>query len=131
MKIVLEVIPHEKQRLGEPGDWFFDKQGDLQVRVSDSGDWRFNFLVARHEMDEAILCKYNGITTEVVDYDQKINSGSDKNDPDSYSGYPGSPIQRFHNDALAAEWQMGRLLDVNWEDYGIAWEKFFNKKEKK
>lgn len=121
MRIILETIPHSKQRLGVMGDWFFKPNGDLVVRVSDLGDWRYNFLALRHEMDEAMLCKHNEITTEMVDEDQKNADSSD--DPDSFSGYPGARLQNQHNDALAAEWVMARLLDVRWTEYGEAAEK--------
>jgi len=121
MKITLEVIPHEQQRLGAIGDWWFEQNGDLQVRVSDLGDDRYNFLVLRHEMDEAILCQQAGITTEMVDEDQK--NAADTDDPDSFSGYPGARLQKQHNDALAAEWIMSRLLGVDWESYGEAAER--------
>jgi hypothetical protein len=122
MKITLEVIPHSQQRLPGSlgGDWIFDTNGDLTIRVSDSGDWRYNFLLARHEMDEAILCKHNGITTEMVDADELKASPLDN--PDSFSGYPGSCYQAQHNDALAAEWHMSRLLGVDWKAYGDAFE---------
>jgi hypothetical protein len=121
LKITIEFISHKEQRLGAIGDWFFEHNGDLVVRVSDLGDWRYNFLVGRHEMDEALLCMHHGITTEMVDKDQ-INA-ADTDDPDSFSGYPGSCLQNQHNDSLAAEWVMSRLLGVNWKSYGEAAEK--------
>ena len=118
MKITLEVIPHAQQRLPGSigGDWVFDSDGDLTIRVSDLGDWRMNFLFARHELDEAMLCKFNGITTEMVDADELKAKPTD--DPDSFSGYPGSCYQNQHNDALSAEWVMSRLLGVGWTEYG-------------
>jgi hypothetical protein len=117
VKITLEVIPHSEQRLPDSlgGDWVWE--GDnLTIRVSDLGDWRMNFLFARHEMDEAILCRHANITTEMVDADEL--KSSDDDDPDSFSGYPGSCYQQQHNDALAIEWLMSRLLDVDWVEYG-------------
>ena len=122
MNIAIEVIPHSEQRLTNSlgGDWKFDENGNLTVRVSDMGDWRMNFLLARHEMDEAILCKYAGITTEMVDADE-LNA-KDTDDPDSFSGYPGSCYQKQHNDALAAEWIMARALDVDWKEYAKKFE---------
>ena len=118
MKITIEVIEHKDQRLGVIGDWYFEPNGDLVVRVSDLGDWKYNFLVGRHEMDEAILCKHAGITTEMVDEDQA--NAKDSDDPDSFSGYPGARLQNQHNDALSAEWVMSRLLGVDWKSYGAA-----------
>jgi hypothetical protein len=117
MRIILEVIPHSKQRLPNSlgGDWQWEGE-DLTVRVSDTGNWRMNFLFARHEMDEAVLCRHNNITTEMVDYDDKFGTPFD--DPDSFSGYANCIYQTQHNDALAAEWVMSRLLNVDWKEYG-------------
>ena len=119
-KITIEFIPHKEQRLPGSigGDWYFDSDDNLVIKVSDMKDWRYNFLLAMHEMNEAILCKNAGITTEMVDADELKSSPTDN--PDSFSGYPGSCYQNQHNDALALEWLMSRLLDVNWEKYGKA-----------
>lgn len=123
-KITIEFIPHEQQRLKAVGDWQFLPNGDLLIQISESEDWRYNFLFARHEMDEAILCKHRGITTEMVDADQ-LNPSED-DDPDSFSGYGDAVVQDSHNDALAAEWIMSRLLNVDWKEYGKAFEKIGN-----
>jgi len=131
LKIILEVIPHEKQRLNEQGDWWWD--GDtLQVRASELGDWRYNFLLLAHEMDEAVFCRYNHITTTMVDQDQIWASQHPEieNNPDSFSGYPGSCLQVQHNDALALEWIRSRILGVNWQDYGDAYSAYEPKLEK-
>jgi hypothetical protein len=140
VNIIIEIINHKDQPLGQPGDWFFVGEGhpsdssaivdyyqpgDLIVRVSDLGDWRYNFLLARHEMDEAILCKANGITTKQV-IERDASPEAEKDDPDSFSGYPGAPYQAQHNDALASEWQMARLLGVDWDEYGKAFSKFWD-----
>lgn len=121
MKITLEVIPHKDQRLGAIGDWYFTSENDLVIHCSDLGDWRYNFLVLRHEMDEAMLCRHVGITTEMVDARCRESKRLHrKSDPDSFSGYPGAVHQIYHNDALAAEWIMSRLLGVDWVAYGEA-----------
>lgn len=125
--ITIQVIDHKDQRLGQPGDWYFvndkgeitDEGEHLVVKVSDLGDWRYNFLLGRHEMDEAMLCKFRGITVKQVD-DYDARPAADEDDPDSFSGYPGAIYQQDHNDALAAEWVMARALKVRWEAYGIA-----------
>ena len=127
MKILIEVIPHNEQRLGGEGDWIWEGE-NLRVRVSDMKDWKYNFLLARHEMDEAVLCRNAGITTDMVDQDE-LKAG-DNDDPDSLTGYPGSCYQQQHNDALVAEWIMARNLGVKWEDYGEAFHKLKKKPEK-
>jgi len=126
-RIIIEVIPHTEQRLGQPGDWYTAADGTRVVRVSDLGDWRFNYLLARHEMDEMMLCQHAGISVEAVDgYDSRPEAKDD--DPDSFSGYPGAPYQEQHNDAMAAEWVMSRLLNVAWQKYGEAFEKLWQRR---
>jgi hypothetical protein len=126
LRILIEIIPHSEQRLGVPGDWFWE--GDtLHVKISDVEDWRYEFLYARHEMDEAVLCRNVGITTEEVDahcLEYKDKPGN----PDSFSGYPGASYQTQHNDALAMEWIMSRALGISWQDYDAAFEKLKEKK---
>jgi hypothetical protein len=118
--IIINFVPAEAgTRLGEIGDWFFSEDGNLHINVTDLNDWRYNVLFARHELDEAILCKQNGISTQEVDQDQ-VTRISEEDDPDSLSGYPDSPIQIQHNDALAFEWLFSRLLGVDWDDYSLA-----------
>ena len=132
MKITIEVVPLEQQRKfnGKPilGDWFFEGF-DLTIRMVDLGDWRYNLLYARHEMDEAFLCRYNEIPTELVDEwcnkpEGSLECGEDN--PDSLSGYGEAPYQAQHNDALVAEWTMSRLLGVSWKEYGDAVQKFID-----
>lgn len=123
MRITLETISAAEARLGEPGDWVWEGD-DLIIRCVDLKDWMFNFLLLRHEMDEAMLCRKAGITTEQVDADQVYSQQHPEleNNPDSFSGYPGAVLQNQHNDALAAEWQMSRLLEVDWSEYATAYE---------
>lgn len=127
MKIVIETVPVDQQRKfhGKPimGDWFFTSDTDLTIRMLDFEDWRYNLLYARHEMDEAFLCKAAGITTKEVDDFcdlSETDPRTGENNPDSFSGYGEAPYQAQHNDALAAEWIFSRLLHVNWSEYGKA-----------
>lgn len=118
-RVSIEIIPHSRQRYDTCGDWEFALDG-LHIRVSDTGDWRMNMLIARHEFDEALLCLHARIDQSCVDeYDfAHPDAGSD-----SLSANADAPYARQHNDALAAEWQFARLLDVDWRAYGAAIEK--------
>lgn len=128
MRIVIEVVPVDQQRKfrGKPimGDWFFSEDlSELTIRMLDFGDWRYNYLYARHEMDEAMLCKNDGITTKVVDEWCDKPEGSPElgdDNPDSVSGYGEAPYQRQHSDALVSEWILARFLGVDWKEYGEA-----------
>lgn len=69
-KITIEVIPHLSQRYNTVGDWQFTRSptGDeLKIKVSDIGERDANMLIAIHEMIEAILCEFGGVTEEQVD----------------------------------------------------------------
>lgn len=117
MNINIKVIPESEQRAEVNGcDWFWDENGDLQVRVSPQSDWRYEILLAIHETCEAILCKHNGVTQAQVDafdleYDKThtfdLNAGDD----------PGAPYVREHCFATAIERIMAAELDVNWLKY--------------
>jgi hypothetical protein len=68
MRINIGAIPHIFQRYNTLGDWqFYDNDGTLTIRVSDTGDYRMNAALAIHEFAEAILCKARGITQQQVD----------------------------------------------------------------
>lgn len=128
-QIIIKFIQDDQHRNGQgPADWWFDENGDFQIRVTDMGDWRYNYLCARHEMDEIAGCKHAGITTQQVDDYCAIPESELPSEPDSFSGYPKSPHQKQHNDALAAEWQFSRVLDVDWVEYGKSFERFWKLK---
>lgn len=122
MKITIETISHNQQRYPTVGDWQWSSEGNLNIKVSDVGDIEYNFLVGRHEMDEAMLCRHEGVTEkEVDDYDfSHPDAGGD-----SFSGSTDAPYYQQHCDALAAEWQMSRLLEVDWEQYSDTLEELF------
>lgn len=128
MKITIETVSVDQQRKfhGKPimGDWFFSEEKDeLTIRMLDFGDWRYNYLYACHEMDEAYFCMYAGISTKVVDDFCDLPEDDPRvgeNNPDSFSGYGEAPYQSQHNDALALEWIRARFLGVDWKQYSEA-----------
>lgn len=117
MNIHIEVIPESQQRPEVNGaDWFFDAQGDLQVRVSPLSDWRREVLLGIHEAVEAIMCKYNGVKQESVDaFDAEYDKGHtfDLNAGDD----PAAPYGREHCLATAIERILCAELEVNWKEY--------------
>lgn len=97
-------------------DWYWDDQGNLQVRVSPLSDWRYETLLAIHECVEAVMCKHNGVSQKSVDdfdleYDKThtfdLNAGDD----------PAAPYVREHCLATAIERILCAELDVNWLTY--------------
>lgn len=117
MNIHIKVIPESEQRACVNGaDWYWDEEGDLQVRVSPLSDWRREVLLGFHEAIEAVLCKHNGVSQESVDafdleYDKTHTFDVDAGDD------PAAPYVREHCFATAAERMLCAELDVNWESY--------------
>lgn len=112
MKITLETIPHEQQRYETAGDWFFDEEQNLTIRVSDTGDWRFNAMVAVHELIEVLLCKARGITQEQVDiFDLSYKGEGEPGDE------PNAPYQNEHNFATSVERMLCAAFNIPWAEY--------------
>jgi len=117
VNITIKVIPNEQQRACVDGcDWYWDENGDLQVRVSPLSDWRHEVLLGIHEAVEAVMCRHDGVTQEQVDafdveYDKAhavdINAGDD----------PNAPYKKQHTFATAIERILAGALSVDWKTY--------------
>jgi hypothetical protein len=111
MRVVIETIPHREQRYDTCGDWQF-VDGDLLIRVSELGNWRMEMLVARHELDEALLCRARGIDQQWVDdFDQRHP------DLDEPGEDPAAPYHCEHMIAYAAELTLMSQIGVDFEEY--------------
>lgn len=116
MKITIEVIPHLKQRYNTCGDWQFDKNGNLTIRVSEMPitGYKGSMLIAVHELVEALLCQDRGITTEMVDeFDLKFDPTADWEPGDD----PTCPCYKEHCLATGVERILASELDVPWLRY--------------
>lgn len=66
MNIIIKTIPHKEHRYDTVGNWWFDEKGNLEIRVSDMKNWKYEFLVALHELVESALCKSRNIKEKDV-----------------------------------------------------------------
>jgi hypothetical protein len=114
MQIDIKTIPHEDQRYETVGDWILFNQfaTNLKIRISETYNDDYNFLIALHELIEAYLCKKAGISGDIVDQ-------YDFSHPDSPE--PGKekdcPYREQHIFAEYIEHIMARYLKVDWEKY--------------
>lgn len=124
MNVSVKVIPHAEQRYRTPGDWFFEADGGLHIRISALGDWRYETLIAVHELVEVVLCKKRGITQEQVDaFDQNYERERDEgfHKPEDEPGDdPSAPYHREHGVATGIERILAAALGVAWADYAAA-----------
>lgn len=135
MKIIIETIPHSKQRYDTVGDWEFFKEsqplGDdkeeivLQVHVSDMGNTSYEALVGVHEVVEALLCQKRGITEkQVSEFDKTFEEARTQypvifgdNEP---GDHPKAPYHNEHEFASRMEHSLSMELGVDWQEYNKA-----------
>jgi hypothetical protein len=114
VNIIIKTIPHSDQIYPTVGDWRFDEDGTLQIRVSELGDWKKELLVARHELDEAVLCKAHGITDKQVDEFDMSESALFLDEPGEDAT---APYHMEHMLAYASELSMMVELGVDYTEY--------------
>lgn len=117
----IEVIPHQEQFYETVGDWRWDESGILVLRVSSTGDWRYEMLVAVHELIEAVLCKHEEISqSEVDDWDikfEKERKEGKRNDYEEPGDDINAPYFHQHQYATKVEKDLAQRLCVTWADY--------------
>ena len=74
LNINIKTIPHDQQRYDTVGDYWMDHvSGELQIRVSDMSNWRYEALVAFHELAEYLQITHQEILIDEIDrYDIQI-----------------------------------------------------------
>ena len=122
MNIAVKIIPNAEQRYPTEGDWRFTPEGDLEIRVSKMSDWRYECLVAFHELCEVLICKHLGITQEAVDAfdiqfenDRAAGLHTEDEEPGDYKD---APYRVQHFIATNCERILAISLGVDWNDYG-------------
>lgn len=121
MNIVSKVIPHTEQRYDTCGDWWFDENNDLQIRVSYMNNPYYEFLVSYHEQCEAMLCFARGIDEkDVMAFDEQFEKdriqyqwGNEDEPGDDRL----APYRKEHFTATNIERIMASELKVDWKDY--------------
>lgn len=105
--IIMKVIPHLEQRYNTLGDYWEDADGTWQFRVSDLGDWRYNFSVLLHEFTEYALLKHKGVSeADVLAFDLEV----EKHPESEYYDDPGfDPAAPYHAEHVYADC-MERLI---------------------
>lgn len=129
-KISIEIIPHGQQRYETPGDYWYDEDGVLQVRVSDLGNHMYERMVIIHELIEETLTRQKGISEQAITdfdvmYEKKRQQGlhSDTDEP----GFDNeSPYLLEHTLATAVEMQMCALAGIKWNEYSDAFKDLQN-----
>lgn len=121
-KIEIEFIEHSKQRYPTVGDWrLVHGLGDqkiLLISVSQLSDWRYEALIAIHELAEVLMCQQAGITQEVVDkFDKDFEAARPPDNDDEPGDDPNAPYGKQHCIATGIESIVAAELGVCWKNY--------------
>jgi hypothetical protein len=112
------VIPHEQQRYPTVGD-YWTEDGVQQVRVSHLPDWRYEILVAVHEIVELAITRHRGISEQrISDFDIEFERLRETKERFGEPGdHPHSPYRREHFFATNLERLLAAELNVDWFAY--------------
>lgn len=121
MNINIKTIKNRHQRYPTVGDYWFENDGDIQIRISNMGNTDYEFLVAIHELIECYLTKKRGISEEsITAFDMKFEE--ERKDTmhrmEDEPGYdPRAPYKNEHFFAEAIERLLANQLGVDWKTY--------------
>jgi hypothetical protein len=123
-KIKIDFIPHEAHRYSTVGDWFWDSDGVLNIKVSrlpNDPQGLMSLAIAIHELTEVGLCVQKGITQEEVDkFDFAYEKTRPEGDDSEPGDHPEAPYRDQHCFATAAERMFIAACGIPWEDYAKA-----------
>lgn len=121
MEIHIKTIAHEKQRYETVGDYWYDDEGILQVRISDMGDKFYETMVAIHEIIEEALTLRRGLTEpEIKVFDEAFEKARTlglKRDDEEPGFSNDAPYLIEHTFATSVEMGMCAMAKISWNDY--------------
>lgn len=124
MKITVRTRKAKQMRYPTLGDYGETKSGDVWFEICELGDWRFEALVAVHEITEYLLVKAAGIPVASIDafdiaFEQDREMGI--NGPDDEPGdSQDAPYHLQHSLATAVERAVAAMMGVSWASYAHA-----------
>lgn len=117
MNVRIDVVPHSSQRYPSVGDWQ-KIDGVLYIRISDMKNWRYEMLVAVHELVEVLMCWHDGVTEKSVDrFDIAFEKARKPGNHDEPGDDPHAPYSRQHGVATGIERILAVFLGVSWKAY--------------
>lgn len=113
-EIRLRTVPHEIQRYNTVGDWI-DYGDKIEIRASSLSDEKLEFLILVHELVECGLCRFRGISQNMVD-NFDLNHELESKETELGDLFD-APYRREHCFATAVERMLAAELDVCWSAY--------------
>jgi hypothetical protein len=118
MEIHIKTIPHSRQRYETVGDYWIDRQGVIQIRVSSMRSEISEQLVAIHELVEVVMCKWRMMDIKEIDkFDKEFEAQRKEGNLDEPGFDPKSPYRNEHAIATAVELMICAHLNIPWKEY--------------
>jgi hypothetical protein len=121
MEIRIKTIPIEQMRYPSVGDYWYDPQGVLEVRVAEMGNELYHKMVVIHELIEEALTKHRGLSEQdIMAFDLYYEKRREQGlvPADSEPGFdPNAPYLREHTLATSVEMMMCALSGESWTEY--------------
>lgn len=118
MEIHIKTIPHNRQRYETVGDYYFDKKGVLQIRISDMNCQIYEQMVALHELSEVMMVLHKGIKMSDIDkFDKAFEAKRKEGNTDEPGDDPKAPYRNEHLIATAIEKTICGFLNISWKHY--------------
>jgi hypothetical protein len=118
LNINIVTIPHSEQRYDTCGDWWWGPDATWEFRISKMSDWRYEMLVAIHELCECAMCCYMGISQiEVDEFDKAFEARRGEGDVSEPGDDSRAPYRVQHCIATGVERVIAALLGVSWSAY--------------
>lgn len=117
LRILIQTIPHNQHRYPTVGDYTDDDLGGQTILVSDCSNWKYELLVAFHELIEQNLLKARNISEESVrNFDVLFEAGN-PNTGEEPGEQPDAPYYNEHMFAEKLERIYAKELGVDWDEY--------------
>jgi hypothetical protein len=121
MEIKIKTIPHNTQRYPTVGDYIQQQDNSWYISVSETGNDKYNFLIALHEFIELYLTQLKGIKEcDITAFDlyyEKCREMKLVNE-DSEPGFAtNAPYRKEHTIATAIEMMIAAELGIDWLEY--------------
>ena len=117
LNIEIKTIADKKQRYNTVGD-YWDKNGKSFFRVSDMNNWKYEILIALHEIVEAYLCKSRSISENSISkFDEQYEKNRKYGILDEPGNNPNAPYYKEHQFATKIEKLFAKELNIDWKEY--------------
>lgn len=120
-EICVKVVPMSEMRYPSVGDYWYDENGVLQVRIADLGEKRMNRCVLMHELNEVFVTEHHGIIEQdIMAFDVRFEKEREEGkwrDDQEPGDDPRAPYRKEHRFSENCERQLALALDVDWEEY--------------